>query len=92
MRPSLATTREIAYGSQCTPRFATVAYPEVICRGDTGEVPSVSGHTGTSAFVIPILAATRATESGPTSSITCAKTVFTESAVASHSGKSPAKC
>ena len=71
------------------PRAASVAYAFVISSGVTACVPSVIEHTGSSGDRMPIRWAVSTIASGVTADATCAKTVFTENAVASSSVKSP---
>ena len=66
------------------PRAASVAYAFVISSGVTACVPSVIEHTGSSGDRIPIRWAVSTIASGVTADATCAKTVFTENAVASQ--------
>src|SRR5437870_1576753 len=81
-----------AYGGQCTPLFASVAYPTDMSSGETEPVPSVieqsSGASG-SGDVIPMSCAACAMFGGPTSRASCANTTLIESCVAVHRSMNP---
>src|SRR5207244_1776148 len=81
-----------AYGGQCTPLFASVAYPTDISSGETEPVPRVieqsSGASG-SGDVIPMSCAACAMFGGPTSRASCANTTLIESCVAVHRSTRP---
>ena len=88
--PPADRTVWIGVGGWCTPWSAMVAYPSAISSGVTAWVPSVIEHTGSSGDRIPMSCAVAATLSGPTSSTSWEKIVFTEFAVASSRVMVPA--
>ena len=87
--PSARSTRSSGESRCRHPRAASVAYAFVISSGVTACVPSVIEHTGSSGDRIPMWCAVSTIASGVTAEATCAKTVFTENAVACSSVKSP---
>ena len=61
-----------------TPRAESVAYALVISTGFTATLPRVMEHTAERSERIPRRCAMSTTDSGPTSTTSCAKTVLTE--------------
>src|SRR5467141_838715 len=78
-----------AYGGQCTPLSASVAYPADMSSGDTDPVPSVTEHTSGRGAVIPMSCAAWTMFAGPTSRESCANTTLMESCVAVHRSTNP---